>query len=58
MTKAIIQSYVMGWQRRSISITIGAFACLGFSRLKWISVAKSAKLVKIMTKKRDLTEHF
>ena len=32
---------------------IGAFACSGFSRPKYISVAKSAKLRKSSTEKRD-----
>jgi len=35
------------------SATIGPFACSGVSRPKWISVAKSAKLLKSVTEKRD-----
>jgi len=38
--------------------TSGAFACSGFSRSKWISVAKSAKLLKSPTEKRDPKKHF
>jgi len=41
-----------------ISITIlGAFACSGFSGSKWISVAKSGKLLKNATEKNDPKKH-
>jgi len=36
---------------------LGAFVCSGFSRPKWISVAKSAKLRKSATEKRDPKKH-
>ena len=41
----------------SHSPTTGAFACSGFSRRQWISVAKSAKLRKSMTEKRYPKKH-
>jgi len=37
----------------NFSASLGAFVCSGFSRPKWISVTKAAKLRKSVTEKRD-----
>ena len=37
--------------------SLGACPCSGFSRPKWITVAKSAKLHKSATEKRDPKKH-
>jgi len=44
-------------KRDEKAILLGAFACSGFSQPQWISVAKSAKLRKSTTEKRDLKKH-
>jgi len=40
-----------------ILLFLGAFVCSGFSRPKWISVAKSARLRKSAAEKRDPKKH-
>jgi len=43
--------------RPSVFLLLGAFVCSGFSRPEWISIAKSAKLCRSATEKRDPKKH-